>query len=1225
LDAQGSIQGIAASALYHGNNQFSVFVPVDTDAGQNDKVLLNWFQITYPRLYKAHQDLIKFAPPAAASDTLVDYQIDNFTTSNVDIYKIGQSKIINAEVIPYYEGDDTFYEIRFQDRPFGSPNYVALTPQGKLSPDSVELDQGSDVLSTLSSGSPIELLVVAHRSFEGHSDLDAYISRRNANLGRTELVFVDDLFDELNYGIYDPVVIKDVMLALPTPPQYLLLVGDGSYDTRDAYGYGGNLIPVHFIQTFAYGAVACDFWYGLLDDDYLPDVSVGRISARDEEQLSDYLQKLEEYETQTDPGSWRNKHLYVSGSPDNAGLSFQAQSEAVIDRVDEDIYVDRLATYPLTSPFYGTTSDLIDLFDDGALAIDYNGHGAGAIWSDNSLFRLENLPQLSNQGKYPFVTNFTCFIGAFDTPQAGTILGEEFILEPEKGAIAVLASTGLGWFHNGGWLQEELNDLLYDNTDLKLGDIINAGKIAYFSYYGQGGSVESFDTIHLMNLIGDPSLQLAFAERKPEAALATPEFTAFAENVTISLPGAYASYQGVARVYDEYDYPALEFGLPFEAILIPSEDGLEATFPLPNFGDSLSHASGNYRLCLWNPSNSETYTASAPLYLLSAYSDSTAFDSLASLPSPVDIWDTFGFEAKLLDAQGIESAWAHFRIETNEGVPIVEHDSLEMMPTAQPHWYASEVSIDTTVYPYAAGDRVIYTVEVFDTEGDHTVSGETIFYILLRQPDPDWVNETLRMDVRNGSAALVVDVINKNPLEPWVTGVGIDSIDVLFTQQIEGAPTVVLGSIVLYAIPIDSTVEAFIPVNFAQPNLYDLEVYLNSEGWVEDVNPNEPYTATLRADLFNLSPGMGTGDTLRLAALLDTVSIYDPAGGSTAIDSAMMIVQAFVPPNGLSGTGGVLRFGIAEKLTQTPNQAELTFAYHNANDEPLPGYGIEIDFAGDVSVLTDSLWMGFEFTRYDSSIVIQDVKIHRQAAGQSNWQTIPGELTTLSFPPNPSYRIFAADQRAGFYSLMQNGDHNGPTLEFSVEGQIYTSGGYVPNQPKISILAQDFGGINQNPDSYSVKLDDEELLPNTHVEANGQVMTLSINPTLASGNYTVVVDAEDMFGNSSADSIQFQVTGEFHLDFIGNYPNPMKDKTYFAYRLTEQTTSPVEIKIYTVSGRLIRTLYSDDAEEINYGEIYWDGTDQDGDMIANGVYFYKFTAQRGDEKIDRTMTLAKLR
>ena len=60
--------------------------------------------------------------------------------------------------------------------------------------------------------------------------------------------------------------------------------------------------------------MASDFWYSLLDDDLIPDLAVGRISCRDAEELTAYLNKLEEYETDPDPGSWRGRHLFVSGN-----------------------------------------------------------------------------------------------------------------------------------------------------------------------------------------------------------------------------------------------------------------------------------------------------------------------------------------------------------------------------------------------------------------------------------------------------------------------------------------------------------------------------------------------------------------------------------------------------------------------------------------------------------------------------------------------------------------------------------------------------------------------------------------------------------------------------------------------------------------------------------------------------------------------------------------------
>ena len=73
-----------------------------------------------------------------------------------------------------------------------------------------------------------------------------------------------------------------------------------------------------------------------------------------------------------------------------------------------------------------------------------------------------------------------------------------------------------------------------------------------------------------------------------------------------------------------------------------------------------------------------------------------------------------------------------------------------------------------------------------------------------------------------------------------------------------------------------------------------------------------------------------------------------------------------------------------------------------------------------------------------------------------------------------------------------------------------------------------------------------------------------------------------------------------------NYPNPFSRFTEFTYELT--VPAEVEIKIFTLSGRLIRSLKGTGSAGFNSG-IVWDGRDQDGDRIANGVYIYKIVAQ----------------
>ena len=54
------------------------------------------------------------------------------------------------------------------------------------------------------------------------------------------------------------------------------------------------------------------------------------------------------------------------------------------------------------------------------------------------------------------------------------------------------------------------------------------------------------------------------------------------------------------------------------------------------------------------------------------------------------------------------------------------------------------------------------------------------------------------------------------------------------------------------------------------------------------------------------------------------------------------------------------------------------------------------------------------------------------------------------------------------------------------------------------------------------------------------------------------------------------------------------------------------VKIYTVAGRLIRTL--EDQNVVNFVMIHWDGRDEDGKEVANGVYYYKLRLKRQGRK-----------
>jgi len=67
----------------------------------------------------------------------------------------------------------------------------------------------------------------------------------------------------------------------------------------------------------------------------------------------------------------------------------------------------------------------------------------------------------------------------------------------------------------------------------------------------------------------------------------------------------------------------------------------------------------------------------------------------------------------------------------------------------------------------------------------------------------------------------------------------------------------------------------------------------------------------------------------------------------------------------------------------------------------------------------------------------------------------------------------------------------------------------------------------------------------------------------------------------------------------------------------------VTIKIYTVSGKLIRVLQMN--ADAGYNILGWDGRDAQGDPISNGAYLYKVIARIGDTQVEKIEKMARIR
>lgn len=79
-----------------------------------------------------------------------------------------------------------------------------------------------------------------------------------------------------------------------------------------------------------------------------------------------------------------------------------------------------------------------------------------------------------------------------------------------------------------------------------------------------------------------------------------------------------------------------------------------------------------------------------------------------------------------------------------------------------------------------------------------------------------------------------------------------------------------------------------------------------------------------------------------------------------------------------------------------------------------------------------------------------------------------------------------------------------------------------------------------------------------------------------------------------------------HVALLNNYPNPFSTETAISYQLPAK--SQATLRIYNVSGRLVRTLVDAQSQPAGSYTVRWDGTDNHGQELPHGSYLCNFTA-----------------
>jgi hypothetical protein len=499
---------IPHSYLVNGVNTFKVEALLDGGITVNQS-LLNWFEIDYWDQYYADDDSFSFTGEATGPWKL---QVSGFTTSTVQVFDITQpitvGRVLGGWMTPDGGGG---FKLVFEQRLPEERHYLALPPARRLKPSIVE-DQPSD-LHASSNGA--DYIIISHSDFL--TDVHPLAAWRASQGLRTQVVDVEDVYDEFSDGIMTPQAIRDFLAYAyanwqAPAPAYVLLVGDGHFDPRDYFATGEPIyIPAYMEQVDPWlGETASENRFVTLGGagDVLPDMYLGRFPVASSAQATAMVNKVLDYEQAPIAWDWTTRLLFVADDKDAAG-DFAAYSDAIADVYIQPGLTTQKVYYKITHPVLADMrAAILNAMNQGVLMASYVGHASIQMWGGEGYLKNSDIPSINNAGKLPFMTPMTCLEGSFHYPNMpGYInyaLAELLVREPADGAIASFSPTGLGVATGHDFLANGLYGLIFNSGVAQLGPATTGAK--YYLYENSGGSY--LDLIDTYALLGDPALRL---------------------------------------------------------------------------------------------------------------------------------------------------------------------------------------------------------------------------------------------------------------------------------------------------------------------------------------------------------------------------------------------------------------------------------------------------------------------------------------------------------------------------------------------------------------------------------------------------------------------------------------------------------------------------------------------------------------------------------------------
>jgi hypothetical protein len=430
----------------NGNNQ----VDLKVERTGSDDILLDYIQLTYDRiLAKRNSKQYKISIRDLDEDIITQFDFTKESTSPMHIFQVDDFNRVWM-INPSVDGNDFYFiaDCKKIGEEYSQPTEYFIAQDSDL----IDIRNIEEYYPTdLTVDETIDYFIVTPQEFITQANRLAYIYKTRRNLS-CKVVTLTQIFDQFNGGMPDPGALKLYFEYLyeenpAADSMAVVLLGSGTFDWRNNSGQAASKNKMIIYQDNS--GVTSEDYFAMFRQDSRPEIPIGRIPAKNENDLKLVIDRIEEWNTKINPGWWRNTVLIIADDAINGSASGEyyhsEQAEASSGVIDRGIITEKIFAYDYELDEYQnkpeTSKDIIEKINEGTLIWYYIGHGSyDKLGTEDYFNAVTDIAKLTNKERLNLFIAASCDVGEFDSYNFDS-LGEQLLFEDNGGSIATISAT----------------------------------------------------------------------------------------------------------------------------------------------------------------------------------------------------------------------------------------------------------------------------------------------------------------------------------------------------------------------------------------------------------------------------------------------------------------------------------------------------------------------------------------------------------------------------------------------------------------------------------------------------------------------------------------------------------------------------------------------------------------------------------------------------------------